>query len=109
MTDVAGQHLSSSRSPSFSLPLALRIAGREFRGGLSGFAIFLACIALGVMAITGVGSLSRSLSDGLARQGHIILGGDLSFDLIQREATPIFLRGPAARHGPHRKREPGPG
>jgi len=88
MTDIAGQQLSSSRSSSFSLPLALRIAGREFRGGLSGFAIFLACIALGVMAITGVGSLSRSLADGLARQGHIILGGDLSFDLIQREATP---------------------
>jgi putative ABC transport system permease protein len=68
------------------LPLALRIAARELRGGLSGFAIFLACIALGVMAITGVGSLSRSLADGLAQQGHIILGGDVSFDLIQREA-----------------------
>jgi putative ABC transport system permease protein len=87
MSDIAGLPLASTRWPASSLPLSLRIAARELRGGLSGFAIFLACIALGVMAITGVGSLSRSLADGLARQGHIILGGDLSFDLIQREAS----------------------
>ncbi|WP_020173468.1 ABC transporter permease [Methyloferula stellata] len=87
MTDIAEEKLVPSRLPASSLPLALRIAVRELRGGLGGFAIFLACIALGVMAITGVGSLSRSLADGLARQGHIILGGDLSFDLIQREAS----------------------
>jgi putative ABC transport system permease protein len=87
MTILAGQRLSASAWQLAGLPLSLRIAARELRGGLSGFAIFLACIALGVMAITGVGSLSRSLADGLARQGHIILGGDVSFDLIQREAT----------------------
>ena len=78
------------------MPLVLRLALRDLRGGLSGFGIFLACIALGVAAITGVGSVSRSLSDGLARQGRTILGGDASFDLIQREATPseaAFLRG----------------
>ena len=40
------------------------------------------------MAIAGVGSLSASLADGLARQGQVILGGDLSFTLIQREAAP---------------------
>ena len=39
------------------------------------------------MAIAGVGSLAASLADGLARQGHVILGGDLSFTLIQREAS----------------------
>lgn len=77
------------------MPLLLRLALRDLRGGLSGFGIFLACIALGVAAITGVGSVSRSLSDGLARQGRTILGGDASFDLIQREATAqeaTFLR-----------------
>ncbi|AWN36729.1 ABC transporter permease [Methylobacterium radiodurans] len=70
------------------LPLILRLALREFRGGLSGFGVFLACIALGVMAIAGVTSISRSLSDGLGREGRRILGGDLSYSLINREATP---------------------
>ncbi len=65
----------------------LRFALRELRGGLRGFAIFIACIALGVMAIAGVGSFSRSLTDGLAREGRVILGGDLSFILIHREAS----------------------
>jgi putative ABC transport system permease protein len=68
--------------------LPLRFALRELRGGLSGFYVFIACIALGVMAIAGVGSLAASLADGLARQGQVILGGDLSFTLIQREASP---------------------
>ena len=69
------------------MPLLIRLALRDLRGGLSGFGIFLACIALGVAAISGVGSVSRSLSDGLAAQGRVILGGDASFDLIQREAS----------------------
>jgi putative ABC transport system permease protein len=64
----------------------LRFALRELRGGLHGFRIFVACIALGVMAIAGVGSFSRSLTDGLAREGRVILGGDLAFTLIHREA-----------------------
>ena len=64
----------------------LRFALRELRGGLHGFRIFVACIALGVMAIAGVGSFSRSLTDGLAREGRVILGGDLAFSLIHREA-----------------------
>ena len=67
------------------LPLALRLALRDLRGGLGGFQIFLACIALGVAAIVGVGSVSRSLSDGLARESGRILGGDVSFTLIHRE------------------------
>ena len=69
------------------IPLTLRLALRELRAGLSGFAVFLACIALGVMAIAGVASISRSLSDGLGREGRRILGGDLAFNLINREAT----------------------
>ena len=80
------------------LPLILRLALRDLRGGLAGFGIFLACIALGVAAITGVGSVSRALSDGLAGQGRVILGGDASFDLIQREAT-VEERGFLAARG----------
>jgi len=75
--------------------LSLRYALRELRGGLRGFYVFIACIALGVMAIAGVGSVAASLSDGLAREGRTLLGGDVSFVLFQREAKPAevaFLR-----------------
>jgi putative ABC transport system permease protein len=75
--------------------LALRFALRELRGGLRGFYVFTACIALGVMAIAGVGSVAASLSEGLAREGRTLLGGDVAFSLIQREAKPeevAFLR-----------------
>ena len=48
---------------------ALRFAWRELRGGLGGFAVFIACIALGVMAIAGVGSFAASLADGIAMPG----------------------------------------
>ena len=78
--------------------LPLRFALREMRGGLRGFYVFIACIALGCMAIAGVGSLAASLADGLARQGRVILGGDLAFTLVQQEVTPdeqAFL----SRHG----------
>jgi putative ABC transport system permease protein len=68
-------------------PFVLRLALRDFRGGWRGFGVFLGCIALGVAAIAGVGSVSLSLSDGLAREGRAILGGDVSFDLFQHELS----------------------
>ncbi|RTL54091.1 MAG: ABC transporter permease [Bradyrhizobiaceae bacterium] len=68
--------------------LPLRFALRELRSGLRGFYVFVACIALGVMAIAGVGSVSGSLSESLEHQGRVLLGGDVSFSLFQREATP---------------------
>src|SRR3974390_853949 len=86
--------MSAVASPSGWLPLCFAL--RELRGGLRGFYVFIACIALGCMAVWGAGSWAASLSDGLARQGQIILGGDLSFTLIQREAAPnerAFLEG----------------
>jgi putative ABC transport system permease protein len=66
-------------------PLSLQLALRELRNGLRGFYVFIACIALGVAAIAGVGSLAGSLADGLAREGQVILGGDVQFSLIHRE------------------------
>jgi putative ABC transport system permease protein len=80
--------IAAMASPLDSHWLPLRFALREMRGGLRGFYVFIACIALGCMAIAGVGSLAASLASGLARQGQVILGGDLAFTLIQREATP---------------------
>ena len=67
--------------------LAPRFAWRELRGGFRGFGVFIACIALGVFAIAGVGSIAASLADGIGAAGRIILGGDLAFTLIQRPAT----------------------
>src|SRR5262245_64906729 len=67
--------------------LPLRFALREMRSGLRGFYVFIACLALGVMAIAGVGSVATSLENGLAREGRVILGGDLSFILSHREVT----------------------
>ena len=70
-----------------SVLLAVRFAWRELRGGLHGFGVFIAAIALGVMAIAGVGSVAASLADGIAGAGQVILGGDLSFALVQRQAS----------------------
>ena len=67
--------------------LTLRLALREMRGGVRGFYVLIACIALGVMAIAGVGAVAGSLADGLAREGRAILGGDIAFSLIHREAN----------------------
>jgi putative ABC transport system permease protein len=80
----ASAPIDRRRAPS----LALRFALRELRGGLRGFYVFIACIALGVMAIAGVGSVAASLGEGLAREGRTLLGGDVAFSLIQREARP---------------------
>lgn len=71
--------------PRFSL--ALRLALRELRGGLGGFYIFLACIALGTGAIAAVNSVSTSITDSIATQGQTLLAGDARFELTNREAT----------------------
>ena len=71
--------------------VSIAFALRNLRHGLRGFGVFLACIALGVGSITGVGSVARALGDGLASQGRLILGGDVSASLLQREATPEEL------------------
>jgi putative ABC transport system permease protein len=67
--------------------VALHFAWRDLRGGLRGFGVFIACIALGVAAIAGVGSVAASLADGIAGAGQVILGGDIAFSLIQRRAS----------------------
>lgn len=68
--------------------LAYRLARRELRGGINGFRVFLACLALGVAAIAAVGSLSQGLLSGLQHDGRAILGGDVELRLIHRIATP---------------------
>jgi putative ABC transport system permease protein len=60
------------------LPLIVRLVLREQRNGLSGFYIFIACIALGVAVITGVGALADALRTSFERQGEALLGGDVT-------------------------------
>ncbi len=69
------------------MPAALRIARRELRGGIAGFRIFLACIALGVASITIVGSVRSAIQAGLAREATTILGGDAEAAFTYRRAS----------------------
>lgn len=67
--------------------MAWRIARRELRGGIRGFRIFLACLALGVAAIAAVGTVRQSIEEGLAREGAVILGGDAEMEFTYRFAS----------------------
>lgn len=69
------------------LPVALRLATRELRGGLSGFRVFLLCLALGVAAIAAVGSVRSAIETGLTREGATILGGDAELTFTYRLAN----------------------
>ncbi|MBU2959697.1 FtsX-like permease family protein [Citreicella sp. C3M06] len=70
-----------------SLAIAARLARRELRGGLHGFRIFLACLALGVAAIAGVGSVRSAIQAGLSDQGAVLLGGDAQAEFTYRFAS----------------------
>ncbi|ETX29919.1 ABC transporter permease [Roseivivax isoporae] len=70
-----------------SLATAATFARRELRGGLKGFRIFLACLALGVAAIAGVGSVRSAIQTGLEDQGAVLLGGDAQAQFTYRFAT----------------------
>jgi putative ABC transport system permease protein len=80
--------------------LAWRLARRELRAGLGGFRVFLACLAIGVAAIAGVGSLSQAVVEGLRADGRVILGGDVDLRLHSQPPTlqqDAFLAETAAR------------
>ncbi|GGF30642.1 glycosyl transferase family 1 [Aliidongia dinghuensis] len=89
MADIAKAGVASgiAREPS-TLALALRIARSELKAGLGigfkGFRVLILCLAIGVAAIAGVGSLSTALTQGLRADGQAILGGDVEFRLTQR-------------------------
>ncbi len=68
--------------------LAFLFARRELRGGIAGFRIFLACLALGVAALAAAGSTAQAFREGLASQARNILGGDLSATVEGRTFTP---------------------
>ena len=67
--------------------LALKLALREMRGGLKGFRVFLACLALGVAAVAAVGSVRAAIEQGLSDQGRAILGGDAELRFTARRVA----------------------
>lgn len=69
------------------LPAAVRLALRELRGARRGFGVFLGCLVLGVTAIAGIGSFAGALTQGLEKEGRVILGGDIGLTVVQREMT----------------------
>lgn len=71
-----------------AIATAARIARRELRGGLRGFRVFLACLALGIAAIAAVGSVRAAINAGLGREGATLLGGDAAIQLTYRFADP---------------------
>lgn len=74
------------------LGIAFRIALRELRGGLKGFYIFLACIALGTGAIAAINSVSTAITDSISSEGRTLLAGDIRFELNNREASGEEMR-----------------
>jgi putative ABC transport system permease protein len=78
---------ATGRGRGLALPLSLRLALRETRGGISGFYIFIACIALGAAALAAIGTLSSAITSGIAREGQVLLGGDMEASLVHRRAT----------------------
>ncbi len=61
-----------------ALPLVFTLAMRELRNGLRGFYVFIACVALGVAAITAVGALADAMRASFEAQGEVLLGGDVA-------------------------------
>ncbi|HEX3065389.1 MAG TPA: FtsX-like permease family protein, partial [Dongiaceae bacterium] len=82
--------------PEARLPLTLRLVGRELRGGLRGFRLFLFCLALGAALIAGIGSLADAVREGISRDAKAMLGGDIELRLLYRPADPAALQAFAA-------------
>jgi len=81
---AAAQPIASSSSHRVG-----RLAGfamRELRGGVRGFYVFIACVALGVAVITAVGALTDALRAGFEKQGENLLGGDVTLSRPHRRA-----------------------
>src|SRR5258707_10813514 len=83
--DITIPHSGMLTPATRGIMLALRIALREMRGGLRGFYVLTACIALGVMAVARGNSLASRLAHRVARGGRSIFGGGLAFFLSLRE------------------------
>jgi putative ABC transport system permease protein len=87
----------SAKATFRGLPLVVRLALRELRSGARGFYVFMACLALGVAVITGVGTLADALRASFERQGEALLGGDVTLARPHKRADPAERAWLAAR------------
>ena len=67
--------------------IAWQFARRELRGGVRGFRVLIACLALGVASVAGVGSVATALKAGLKAEGRVLLGGDVDLMFTHRQAS----------------------
>ena len=70
------------------LSLAFTLARRELRGGLAGFRVLVACLALGVAAIAAAGSLRAAFDQSMTRDARALLGGDLDLRQTHVDFSP---------------------
>lgn len=80
--------------------LALTWARRELRSGITGFRVFLACLALGVGAIAGVNAVSQSIQEALQRDARGLAGGDVIVRTVYEAPSPdlrAYLRDEAEK------------
>jgi putative ABC transport system permease protein len=75
-----------------NLASLISLTVKETRAALKSSLVMVMCLALGVMSITAVQTLSTSLKSTLAREGQVILGGDASLTLVGRAASPQELK-----------------
>jgi putative ABC transport system permease protein len=68
--------------------LAIRLALRDLRGGLSGLGLLWLCLMVAIAGLASVTSLASSIDRAIADNGRAMLGGDLMLSVAQREATP---------------------
>jgi putative ABC transport system permease protein len=85
MTAAASLDRQAQRANGVGWPLVVTLAWRDLRNGLRGFYVFIACVALGVAAITAVGALADALRASFEAQGEVLLGGDVT---LSRPHTP---------------------
>ncbi|MBU3922251.1 MAG: ABC transporter permease, partial [Alphaproteobacteria bacterium] len=67
--------------------VSLKLAWSELSGGIRGFWIYLACLALGTAAIAAAGSVTETFSRGIAGEARNLLGADAQFSTAQRRPT----------------------
>jgi putative ABC transport system permease protein len=79
--------------------LAWRLARRDLRAGAGGLLIVMLCLAVGVAAIAGIGSLRAALNQGIAQSSRGILGGDIEVSTTAGPLPPAVAAWFAAHGG----------
>lgn len=81
--------MANAALPPKRLPMstAWRIARRGLNWRFKGLRLLLACLVLGVAALSAIGTLTGAIEQELAARGRLFLGADLEINTVQRTAT----------------------